>query len=132
MKYTIALLALLLLLSGCGDPGRDPALDQLFQEPEYLSRSEDCQFSFSQEDMEEKYLTILVPLNTESTRLQIQNRGDSEIFCELYLAPDYNTSTMTCTVHPGENGVFTDLSAEQYYYVGLKPAGNSVDVVIQD
>ena len=132
MKYTIVLLALLLLLSGCGDPGGDPALDRLFQEPEYLSRSEDCQFTFSQEDMEEKYLTILVPLNTESTRLQIQNQGDSEITCDLFLAPDYNTAAMSCTIRAGEQGVFADLSAEQYYYVGLKPAGNSVDVVIQD
>lgn len=132
MKKVFSLLAVLLLLSGCGNPGRDPLPDQLFQEPEYLSGSEDCQFTFSQENMEEKYLTILVPLNTETGQLQIRNLGDSEISCDLFVAPDYNTSAMNCTIQTGELGRFQNLCAQQFYYVGVKPTGDCVDVVIED
>ena len=133
MKRFILLLTLILLLSGCGEriPDKGNRLDQFYQDPVYLSDSETAEW-FAVEDVENDYVTLLVPLNTNSTEIRVYNVGDSVIECDLYLAPDHDNPIMTFTIQPEASRVFTNLSASFYYYVGMKPMGDSVDIIIQD
>ena len=134
MKRIVWMLILIVMLSGCGEriPDKGIPLDQFHQEPVYLSQEEVCPYGFEVEDVENDYVTLLAPLNTNSTEIQVYNVGDSSIECDLYMAPDQNNQIMTCTIEPQASGVFRNLSASFYYYVGLKPTGDSVDIIIQD
>ena len=136
MKRFVLLLVVLLLLSGCSEriPDKGVRLDQFHQEPVYLSDLdlEADPFWFATDDVENDYVTLLVPLNTNTTRIRVYNVGNSVMECDLYLAPDQNDPIMTCRIEPEESAVFSNLSASSFYYVGMKPQGDSVDIIIQD
>ena len=136
MKRLLFLLLMLSLLSACTQGERTPdkgkPLDVFHQEPVYLSEFEDSSFNFCVEDVADDYVTILAPLHTGSGHIRVFNVGNCVIECDLYIAPDQNEPVMTCVIQPEKSGAFINLSAEQYYYVGVKPMGSSVDVIIQD
>ena len=128
MKRFVALLLFMLLLCGCAVE-QPNSVDQLFQEPENLS---DGPVTFSLEDVNDEYVTLLVPLVTETTQIHVTNQSDSAAEFDLYLAPDYNNPILSCAVGPGESGTFSNLSASFYYYVGAKTQGDAVDFVVEE
>ena len=134
MKRLIVFVLFVLFACGCGaqTPDKGTRLDQYSQDIVYLSEQEVDPYWFAVEDVEEGYVILWVPLNTNSTRIRVFNVGECSITCDLYLAPDTQEPIQSCVISPEQSGVFENLTSSQCYYVGMKPEGDEVDIVIQD
>lgn len=134
MKRIVVLILFLLFLWGCVSPVQDKGtqLTQNHQDIVYLSEYEVDPYWFHVEDVEGGYVILWAPLNTNTEQLRVFNVGKEPVACDLYIAPDTEEPIQSRTIEPEESGLFENLTSDQCYYVGLKPEGSEVDIIIQD
>lgn len=134
MKRIGFLILCLLFIWGCGKPVPDKGT-QLTQEHTdivYLSEFEVDPYWFRVEDVEGGYVILWAPLNTNTEQIRVYNVGKAPITCDLYLASDTESPIQSCMIDPEQSGLFEHLTCAQCYYVGMKPEGAEVDIIIQD
>jgi len=134
VKRISGIVLVLLLLMGCTSKTKDKGteLTQDNRETVFLSEHKVDPYWFQVENVKDSYVILWSPLNTETQQLRVFNVGKDPITCDLYLVPDTGNPIQSCEIAPEQSGVFENLTSEQCYYVGMKPEGSEVDIIIQD
>ena len=72
-----------------------------------------------------------VPYVTNSERIRVTNKSDTDIVCLLY-DTQYDEPIQTTEIKAGSTGEFSNLTRSREYQIGIEPVGEEIHISISD